>query len=183
MASLQGLAVQTLADERAYDAGIKNLGQTCYFNALLTCLSSATPFVHHLWQHLHQHSHSGSNSRCLRCRLARDLAQLCEAGRRRAFTPETPQHFDEWAPHFRLGAQQCVGEASNCLLDTVAMEDLNSVVHLATPAEVTDLGRSTVAAEHFQVAWTQARCCLNGACADAHVVEADNLGFSVGVAP
>ena len=148
---LQGLQELALADARSYDAGIYNLGNTCFFNALLTCLSSAAPFADRLVRHLRHHSHQGGNARCLRCRLAGDLLLLCEEGRTEPFAPDTVRTLQDWAPLFRFGDQQCAGEAARLLLDALDTEDFNSVAHLVTPARALAVRRTALAAEHFRV--------------------------------
>ena len=180
---MQGLQDHTLADVRAYDAGIQNLGNTCFFNALLTCLSSATPFVDRLLRHLRHHSALGGNAHCLRCRLANDLALLCQPGRGDALRPDTAVTLHEWAPHFVPREQQCVGETFSLLLDALDTEDFNSVAHLVAPSQAADVQATTVAAEHFSVAWHQTRRCLNPACGDSFVQPARNLGLQLELPP
>ena len=181
--SLQDLQGDTMADVRAYDAGIVNLGLTCFLNALLTCLSSAVPFVDRLLRHLQYHNHVGRNAHCLRCCLANDLAVLCEFGRCDPFTPSTAERLLEWAPDFVRGEQQCVGEAFTLLLGALHTEDLNALAHLLTPANALDVGASTVAAEHFDVAWIQARHCLNAVCGDTFTQTSRNLGLQLELPP
>ena len=56
VATLQGLPAQALLDARSYDAGLDNVGNTCFFNALCVCLSSAVPFADRLLRHFRHHS-------------------------------------------------------------------------------------------------------------------------------
>jgi ubiquitin C-terminal hydrolase len=168
---------------RAYDAGIKNLGNTCFFNALLTCLSSAEPFVDRLLRHFQNHSALGGNAHCLRCRLASDCAVLCEPGRPESFGPDTAITLRAWAPHLATGGQQCVGEAFTFLVNALDTEDYNSIAHLLVPSQASSVQATTVGAENFSVAWHQTRRCLNPACGDLLVQPASNLGLQLELPP
>ena len=168
-------------DVRAYDAGIQNIGNTCFFNALLTCLSSAVPFVDRLQRHYRQHSALGGNALCRRCLLANDLAVLCEPGRGDTFRPDTAATMLEWAPDFVPGDQQCAGETFTLLADALDTEDYNSVVHLVTPARARDVQATTVAAEHFRVAWKQTCRCFT--CSATSVVTEHNSGLQLELPP
>ena len=183
VSTLEGLERATLLTVRAYDAGIHNLGNTCFFNALLTCLSSAEPFVECLLRHFRNHSALGGNAHCLRCRLANDCAVLCEPGRPEPFGPDTANTLRDWAPHLATGGQQCVGEAFTFLVDALDTEDYNSIAHLLVPSQASSVQATTVGAEHFSVAWRQTRRCLNPACGDLLVQPASNLGLQLELPP
>ena len=183
ISTLQGLERATLLTVRAYDAGLHNLGNTCFFNALLTCLSSAEPFVDRLLRHFQNHSAEGGNADCLRCRLANDCAVLCAPGRPEPFGPDTANTLRDWAPHLATGGQQCVGEAFTFLVDALDTEDYNSIAHLLVPSQASSVQATTVGAEHFGVAWRQTRRCLNPACGDLLVQPASNLGLQLELPP
>ena len=55
--------------------------------------------------------------------------------------------------------------------------------NLVAPASARRMERTAVAAEHFLVAWTQSRCCLNAGCGDVCVQEAENLGLQLELPP
>jgi ubiquitin C-terminal hydrolase len=183
VASLQGLPAESLLDERYYDAGLLNVGNTCFFNALCVCLSTAVPFADRLLRHLRHHSNAGGNENCLRCHLANDFALLCQRGRPESFRPATVAALAQWAPLFVPGQQQCVGETFTLLADALDAEDFNDVAHLVTPSNVAGVKATTVSAEHFSVAWRQTRRCLNPACGDLHVQPASNFGLQLELPP
>ena len=97
--------------------------------------------------------------------------------------PDTARTLQTWAPLFRLGEQQCAGEAARLLLDAVDTEDFNSVAHLVTPARALAVQRTALAAEHFRVSWTQTRTCSNALCADTFTQEVDNTGLQFELPP
>ena len=108
---------------------------------------------------------------------------LCEEGRAEPFAPETARTLPAWAPLFRLGEQQCAGEAARLLLDALNTEDFNSVAHLVPPARALAVQQTALAAENFRVSWTQTRTCSNASCADALTQDVDNTGLQLELPP
>ena len=181
--SLQRLQQGDLQRYRAYAAGMVNLGNTCFCNALLACLSSASPFLNRLLLHERQHGSSQATFQCLRCRLCNDLAQLSASGRTKSFIPATAQIMQDWAPDFAHGQQQCAGEAFSLLMQALDTEDLDSVAHCVEPSQVASIEVTAVAAESFAVQWTQTTRCLGAECKKASTQEAMNCGLQLELPP
>ena len=179
VSSLQGLSSENVVDTRVYDAGIANIGNTCYFNAVLTSLSAALPFVDRMFRHYEKHSQDGGTANCLRCLLARDLQVLTRRGRVNACTPECvrPSRRKVWAPTFRANRQQCAGEAFRFLVNALDAEDYNSVASLVAPSQAAALRTTTCAAETFCLQCTVVRTCSD--CSDAHSLIETGFGLEL----
>jgi ubiquitin C-terminal hydrolase len=103
--------------------GLKNLGSTCYLNALLQCLAKLQGFRHWLRDHVQTapgtHTHP---SPCWACLLAADLADLSQTRQRQALTSRIAKSRGGWNPSFTGRRQQDASEAFKTLIDACTHE-------------------------------------------------------------
>ena len=178
IAMLQGIDIGDVTDDRHYDAGLLNGGNTCFLNAMLVNLSSAFHFVAHMRAHLQAHSASSDDTgTCVRCLLARDLSILAVNCRRDPFLPEIASNMHVWGPRMHTGAQHCAGEAFLDLMNRVHEDDFNSVVHLIAPSQAMRCWNSTCAAEHFRVHWDVDKQCTS--CNAVSHLQEHNFGLQL----
>ena len=109
--------------------GMKNLGNTCYGNALLACLARSPSVQAWVSQHLERHSGDATHEQaCILCALARDTRLLRILPRNEPFAPEVVEGRRRWGgPAFAGKRQQDAQEALVALLNACDAEDIKNL--------------------------------------------------------
>lgn len=180
VASLQDLSVQDLPDVRLYKAGIRNIGNTCFYNAVLVNISSAFQFGNRLRKHLAKHEEDESNETCVRCKLACDLNSLEDSNRKTIFSPLAVKQccMNMWAPDYLPNQQQDAAEALRYLLQHVHREDFDSIKHLVAPSQTLKVEATTCVSEYFRIVLKKTIMCTE--C--AHTNESEEQCFTLELA-
>ena len=108
--------------------GLRNIGNTCYANAILACFSQVVALRKWTAQHKalcrEEHAHPTS---CVLCSLAEDLQQLSETAGNRPIIPKVVRARAEWYAAFNGHEQQDAEEAFAVLLDKCNAVDERAV--------------------------------------------------------
>ncbi|EJU03776.1 cysteine proteinase [Dacryopinax primogenitus] len=119
----QGQAIST--------SGLKNLGNTCYMNAPLQCLSATVPFARFFLENRWQRAVNTVNPLGTRGQLAGAFAKMVQEMWQANFTYLDPTNFRRsvchYAPSFAGGDQHDAQEFISFLLDGLH-EDLNRIL-------------------------------------------------------
>ncbi|PWN50446.1 cysteine proteinase [Violaceomyces palustris] len=120
--------------------GLKNLGNSCYMNSTLQCLSATIPLARFLLDGSYKQAINRVNPLGTQGALAEAFAQLVRVMWSEQYTFVSPVTFREaiarFAPAFRGSDQHDSQEFLAFLLDGLH-EDLNYVVHKPAPIEMT----------------------------------------------
>ncbi|PWN42529.1 hypothetical protein IE81DRAFT_313348 [Ceraceosorus guamensis] len=127
-------------DVRVGMTGLKNVGNSCYMNATLQCLSATVPLARFLLDGSYKRAINRVNPLGTQGALAEAFAQLIRVMWSESYTFVSPVTFREaitrFAPAFRGYDQHDAQEFLAFLLDGLH-EDLNHVVHKPPPVEMT----------------------------------------------
>ena len=102
--------------------GLRNLGNTCYLNALLFSFSKIPAL--HAWCGRHQELHQNTQH-CVLCGLARDVTELTLSPENTRFPPVTASRRGIWNPAFANTRPQDAQDAFVTLLDRCDDVDLS----------------------------------------------------------
>ncbi|GAA6027384.1 hypothetical protein JCM8097_007815 [Rhodosporidiobolus ruineniae] len=120
--------------------GLKNLGNTCYMNSTIQCLSAAIPFAKYFTGGAYRKDVNLVNPLGTKGALANAVAELIRALWGQGYKFLSPVTFREQicrvAPQFRGSEQHDAQEFLGFLLDGLH-EDCNYVVHKPPPVEMT----------------------------------------------
>ncbi|CAK87128.1 unnamed protein product (macronuclear) [Paramecium tetraurelia] len=113
--------------------GLQNLGNTCYINAAIQCLSNTQPLTEYFQQNLHNHELNIENPLSSRGQItnayARLICSLWKESYQKSINPiELISMIQLWNPFFVMNSQQDSHELLAFLLDMLH-EDLNRVKH------------------------------------------------------
>ncbi|XP_070186180.1 ubiquitin carboxyl-terminal hydrolase 36-like isoform X2 [Littorina saxatilis] len=104
--------------------GLVNLGNTCFMNSILQCLTYTAPFVNYCFSEEHPNTCKMQNF-CLMCELRRHIRTAFHSGGT-AFKPHTILHKLKFiAKHFRYGKQEDAHEFLRYLVDGLQRSCLN----------------------------------------------------------
>ncbi|GAA5997929.1 uncharacterized protein JCM10292_006915 [Rhodotorula paludigena] len=121
-------------------SGLKNLGNTCYMNSTIQCLSAAVPFARYFTGGGYRKDINTINPLGTKGALANAVAELIRALWAQQYHFLSPVTFREnicrVAPQFRGSDQHDAQEFLGFLLDGLH-EDCNYVVHKPAPIEMT----------------------------------------------
>ncbi|KAK4703945.1 ubiquitin carboxyl-terminal hydrolase 8, partial [Phenoliferia sp. Uapishka_3] len=119
--------------------GLKNLGNTCYMNSTVQCLSATIPFARYFKEGSYKRDINGVNPLGTKGALANAVAELIRAIWAQNYLFLSPVTFREnicrWAPQFRGSEQHDAQEFLGFLLDGLH-EDLNYIVSKPPPVEM-----------------------------------------------
>ena len=122
------------------DAGmgsLKNIGNTCYLNALLHALAALPAIV--AWTERHASVPGSCDIECPLCALRADLAHIRRAKSAEPYEPKTVRLRASWSRgRFNNNMQQCVGEALQALCQALETADIRHCRAMTSSAAVRD---------------------------------------------
>ena len=118
-------------------AGLNNLGNTCFLNSVLQCLTYTPPLAQYL---LAQEHRGGCAGFCTLCALQQHVCRSYKAPGR-PFSPSVfVRSLRQVSRSFRMGRQEDAHEYARCLIDRMHEDGLKRVLPKPSPAEAeTDL--------------------------------------------
>ena len=122
------LTTNTSARRANAMGSFRNLGNTCYLNALLHALASVPAMQQ--WTRQHEASHEAQDKQCTLCDLAKDL-QALYSNMDVQQIPRTASNRAHWSQgRFSGNAQQDANDAFLRLLEACEDEDFNAVLRV-----------------------------------------------------
>ncbi|PIA39963.1 hypothetical protein AQUCO_02600424v1 [Aquilegia coerulea] len=145
-------------------AGLNNMGNTCFLNAILQCFTHTVPFVQILRScHHPTPCHRNSEGFCVLCAL-RDHIELSLSSSGRSIEPQKfVYNLNELSSSFRRYQQEDAHEFLQCLLDKL---DSYGVNETAKEQSSSDEEESIVKKIFGGSLRSQLRCCSCGHCSD-----------------
>ncbi|URE06516.1 ubiquitin carboxyl-terminal hydrolase [Musa troglodytarum] len=168
---------------RVVGAALVNLGNTCFLNAVLQCLTHTVPLVQMIRKTDHSASHHGDDAGfCSFCALKAHINGCLFLSRLVVSPTYLAQNLSKISPHFGLGQQEDAHEFLHSFLDNVHARCLGRTA-ADRPAS---LEEDSIVKQVFGGRLrSQLRCCSCGHCSDTFEplldlsLEIDNVG-SVG---
>jgi len=112
--------------------GLRNLGNTCFMNSILQCLSNAVPLAMFFIQNRHTNAINRSNKMGTKGELAEEFGELLKALWLRDYKHISPSYFKQSVGKFRKefqGTQQQDSQEFCAFLLDGLHEDLNRITH------------------------------------------------------
>ena len=100
-------------------AGLQNLGNTCFMNSVLQCLTYCPPLVNYLIHRENPHSTNQCRGQCMACFLRSHIKECFENSRRAISPLEIARRLKSVAKHFSIGRQEDAHEYLRHYIDSM----------------------------------------------------------------
>ncbi|XP_065009047.1 ubiquitin carboxyl-terminal hydrolase 20-like [Musa acuminata AAA Group] len=153
-----------IGQPRVVGAALVNLGNTCFLNAVLQCLTHTVPLVQMIRKTDHSASHHGDDAGfCSFCALKAHINGCLFLSRLVVSPTYLAQNLSKISPHFRLGQQEDAHEFLHSFLDNMHARCLGRTAD-DRPAS---LEEDSIVKQVFGGRLrSQLRCCSCGHCSD-----------------
>ncbi|KAF9105383.1 hypothetical protein BGX29_000082 [Mortierella sp. GBA35] len=106
-------------EPRPIGPGLHNLGNTCFLNSVLQCLTYTAPLVNYLRSNNHRRNACNTTNFCMMCELEKHV-DACLSGRRKPIEPSAiARRLKSIGKQFRIGRQEDAHEFARCLVDAL----------------------------------------------------------------
>ena len=123
-----GYTTTSVLPHASIQRGLRNLGNTCYGNALLAVVSRLASVQRWLREHAGSHGGTSVHGRtCVLCMLAHDTDEIVRDNTLEPYTPLIMRYRGKWCERFNNNAQQDAHEAFTTLFDECNEVDLRAL--------------------------------------------------------
>lgn len=126
-----------------------NLGNTCFMNSVLQCLTYCPPLVNYLMFSENEHSKSPCSNFCMACHLLTNMRRCFQSAGGVVKPLEIAQRLKSVAKHFQLGRQEDAHEYLRHAIDSMCRNSVSQYESRHPPLKLDASSKETTAFNHI----------------------------------